>query len=88
MVDVIFNKVIGNFNLYCKNDKDFWVVESDLCFSYRMFYCNFECGSCLGKFKMCLLCKSVVGIKYGVLFNLLNILFYMIVILYLDNLML
>lgn len=91
VADAIFNKVIGNFNPYCKNDKDPWAVESDLCSSYRMPYRNPECGSCSGKPKTCppkKKKKSAAGIKHGVLLNLLNILFYMTAILYLDNLML
>lgn len=88
VADAIFNKVIGNFNPYCKNDKDPWAVESDLCSSYRMPYRNPECGSCSGKPKTCPPRKSAAGIKHGVLLNLLNILFYMTAILYLDNLML
>ena len=95
VADAIFNKVIGNFNPYCKNDKDPWEVARDPCSSYRMPYRNPECGSCSGKPKTCQSIrksrksgKSKVGIERGVLHNLLNLLFCVTAILYLDNLML
>ena len=106
VADAIFNKVIGNFNPYCKNEKDPWAVESDPCSSYRMPYRNPECGSCSGKPKTCQSAtrrvirksrrsrrsrfsgKSKVGIEHGVLHNLLNLIFCVTAILYLDNLML
>lgn len=92
VADAIFNKVIGTFNPYCKNEKDPWAVESDPCASYRIPYRNPECGSCPRKLKTCKrgeggLRKNAAGSGHGVLHHLLNLLLYMTAILYLDNLM-
>lgn len=90
VADAIFKEVIGTFNPYCKNDKDPWAVESDLCSSYRIPYRNPECGSCPVKPKTCLPRprKSAAGIEHGVLHNLLNLLLYLTAILYIfDNLL-
>lgn len=88
VADAIFNKVIGNFNPYCKNDKDPWAVKTDPCTSYRIPYRNPECGSCPAKPKSCTTTlKNAVGSEHGVLDNSLNLLLYMTTILYLDNLM-
>jgi len=78
VADAIFNKVIGNFNPYCKNDKDPWAVKTDPCTSYRIPYRNPECGSCPAKPKSCpTTLKNAVGSEHEVLDNSLNLLLYM-----------
>lgn len=42
VVDGIFKKVIGDFNPFCKDDKDPWSTESDSCAPYRIRYCDPE----------------------------------------------
>ena len=75
-VDGIFSKVIGDFNPFCKDDKDPWSVESDMCASYRIpYHVEPKCEQCPRATKAT--CprpakKSGAGIVHGVAYVLLT----------------
>ncbi|PFX25480.1 uncharacterized protein LOC111330305 [Stylophora pistillata] len=48
-VNGIFNQVIGDFNPFCKDDKDPWSTESDSCAPYRIPYRGPVCQNCTRK---------------------------------------
>ena len=43
MADGIYNKVIGDFNPFCSNDKDPWASRTDMCADYRIPYRDPKC---------------------------------------------
>lgn len=82
-VDGIFSKVIGDFNPFCKDDKDPWSIDSDMCAPYRIPYHEPKCEQCSSATKAT--CprattatflrpakKSGAGIVHGVAYVLLT----------------
>ncbi|KAJ7382938.1 hypothetical protein OS493_031714 [Desmophyllum pertusum] len=91
IADGIYNKVIGDLNPFCSNDKDPWASGTDLCANYRIPYHDPECDCRKRKptpkpTDQNLLRKNAAGIRHGVAPLSLNLLLCMAVILYLDNL--
>ena len=79
IADGIYNKVIGEFNPFCSNEKDPWASEPDLC-AYN------DPKPTPKPTDKKVVRKNGAGIRHGVAPVSLNLLLCMAAILYLDNL--
>ena len=71
-VDGIFIKVIGDSNPFCKDDKDPWSVDSDMCAPYRIPYQEPKCSTVRSTTYPRPAKKSGAGIMHGVAYVLLT----------------